>query len=314
MQQRRNILVIKLSALGDFVLALGAMQAIRAHHKNARITLLTTAPFVKMAQASGCFDEVWTDRRAPLWRPGVWLGLARKLRAARFDRVYDLQWSTRSISYARFLNPRVTEWVGVVPGLGVYYPGRAKSVPIYQRQAEMLALAGIDAVKAPDLSFLKAEISHYGLPPSYALLVPGSSPTRRQKRWPPQFYGELACRLAASGLTPVLIRGPAETEEAQVITRLCPSTYDIDSNLEQIVALARNACVAIGNDTGPTHLIAMAGCPLVAVFGALSDPVKSRPIGDRVEMIAAGNLAQLKVEEVEAAVTRLLAHQPPMSS
>ncbi len=307
----RNILVIKLSALGDFVLSIGAMQAIRARHKNDRVTLLTTAPFVNLGQASGCFDEVWTDRRPSLQRVQDWLALARKLRAARFDRIYDLQWSTRTNAYARFVNPRATQWVGVVRGRGVYYSGRRKPLPIYQRQAEMLALAGIDAVPAPDLGFLKADISHYGLPPSYALLVPGSSPTRREKRWPAERYGELACQLAARGLTPVLIRGPAETEEARVITRLCPSTYDIDSNLEQIVELARRARLAVGNDTGPTHLIALADCPLVAIFGTLSNPVKSRPLGNRVEMIVTANLAQLRVEEVEAAVARLLAHQPP---
>jgi ADP-heptose:LPS heptosyltransferase len=309
----RNILVVKLSALGDFVLSIGAMQAIRAHHADARITLLTTAPFVNLARSSGCFDEVWIDTRPPLWRIWSWLSLARKMRAARFDRIYDLQWSTRTNCYAKFVNPRATQWVGVAPGLGVYYPGRAKPIPIYQRHAEMLALAGINSVPAPDLGFLKTDISHYGLPPSYALLVPGSSPTRQEKRWPAERYGELARRLAERGLTPVLIRGPAEKEEARVIVRHCESTFDIDSNLEQIVELARGARVAVGNDTGPTHMIAMVGCPLVAIFGSSSNPIKSRPLGNRVEMIAADDLAQLDVETVEAAVERLLTVQPSES-
>lgn len=310
----RKILVVKLSALGDFVLSIGAMQAIRAHHADARITLLTTAPFVNLARSSGCFDEVWTDTRPPLWRIWSWLSLARKMRAARFDRVYDLQWSTRTNCYARFVNPRATQWVGVAPGLGVYYPGRAKPIPIYERHAEMLALAGINSVSAPDLGFLKTDISHYGLPPSYALLVPGSSPTRREKRWSAERYGALARRLAGRGLTPVLIRAPAEKEEARVIVRLCESTFDIDSNLEQIVELARGARVAVGNDTGPMHMIAMAGCPLVALFGSSSNPIKSRPFGNRVEMIATDDLAQLDVETVEAAVEKLLTVQPSGSS
>ena len=56
----KNVLVIKLSALGDFILSVGAFQAIRAHHPGARIALLTTEPFRKLAEASGCFDEIWT--------------------------------------------------------------------------------------------------------------------------------------------------------------------------------------------------------------------------------------------------------------
>ena len=54
-----HILVIKLAALGDFVQALGPCAAIRQHHKDARITLLTTAPFEDLARQSGYFDEVW---------------------------------------------------------------------------------------------------------------------------------------------------------------------------------------------------------------------------------------------------------------
>ena len=58
-----RILVIKLSAFGDFVLSIASFQAIRAHHPDAAITLLTTAPYRRMAEASGCFDSVWIDPR-----------------------------------------------------------------------------------------------------------------------------------------------------------------------------------------------------------------------------------------------------------
>ena len=311
MSQAQRVLVIKLSALGDFFLSLASLQAIRAHHAQARVTLLTAEPLRRVAEASGCFDEVWVDTRPRPWDVPGWLSLARWLRRARFDRVYDLQWSKRSNAYARLIDPRTTEWVGIARGIGVCYPDRRKAVPIYRRHAEMLALSGIDVVPAPDLGFLDADISHYGLPASYALLVPGSSPGRSEKRWPAERYGELACRLEARGLAPVLIRGPAEMADARVIARLCPGTYDIDSNLEQIVALARGARLAVGNDTGPTHMIALAGCPLVALYGPASDPVKSRPFGDHVEMVAANELVLLEVGEVEAAVARLLERQAP---
>ena len=71
----QRILVIKLSALGDFVQATGPMKAIRTAHPGARITLLTTAPYVAMGQATGWFDEVWSDGR-PDWSdlPAVWPG------------------------------------------------------------------------------------------------------------------------------------------------------------------------------------------------------------------------------------------------
>ncbi|HBA43779.1 MAG TPA: ADP-heptose--LPS heptosyltransferase, partial [Alphaproteobacteria bacterium] len=54
-----RILVIKLGALGDFVLATGPFAAIRQHHADAEITLLTTPPFAAMARQTGFFDHVW---------------------------------------------------------------------------------------------------------------------------------------------------------------------------------------------------------------------------------------------------------------
>ncbi|MHA1569942.1 MAG: glycosyltransferase family 9 protein, partial [Alphaproteobacteria bacterium] len=75
-----RILVIRLGALGDFVQSMGPFAAIRRHHANARITLLTTAPYVALGEASGYFDAVWIDARPPGWRFAAWLRLRRRLR------------------------------------------------------------------------------------------------------------------------------------------------------------------------------------------------------------------------------------------
>jgi ADP-heptose:LPS heptosyltransferase len=90
----KRILVIRLSALGDFVLSFGPFAAIRAHHPDAEITLLTTAPFAALANAAPWFDWIEIDARPPWWDlPGLGR-LWRQLQG--FDRVYDLQTSGRS--------------------------------------------------------------------------------------------------------------------------------------------------------------------------------------------------------------------------
>ena len=98
-----RVLVIKLAALGDFAQAFGPFAAIRAHHPDARITLLTTRAYAPLARLSPWFDEGWGDGR-PAWTdiPAMWR-LARRLRAAHFDRVYDLQTSSRSSRYRCFV-------------------------------------------------------------------------------------------------------------------------------------------------------------------------------------------------------------------
>jgi len=91
----RRILVIKLGALGDFVQGFGPFAAIRAHHPTAHITLLTTRPFAGLAEASPWFDAVWHDGRPPWLDLRAVARLAGRLRAGRFERVYDLQTSPR---------------------------------------------------------------------------------------------------------------------------------------------------------------------------------------------------------------------------
>ena len=79
----QKILVIKLGALGDFVLALAAMKKIRQAHPKAHISLLTTPPFEGLAKASPYFNAVFTDGRPVGF--SAWMALRRRLRAAAYN-------------------------------------------------------------------------------------------------------------------------------------------------------------------------------------------------------------------------------------
>ncbi len=117
MSRTTGILVIKLGALGDFVQALGPFAAIRRHHRDAHITLLTTAPFVRFAERSGYFDSVWVTTRPGPSQWKAWLDLRRKLKSGRFDRVYDLQTSNRSsFLYHLYWPGPYPEWSGIARG------------------------------------------------------------------------------------------------------------------------------------------------------------------------------------------------------
>src|SRR5579872_3302256 len=110
-----RILIIKLGALGNVVLAMNAFAAIRAHHATARISLLTTAPYAGWLRQAPWFDEVLVDDRPGWWNlPGLYR-LRRTLTRPGFTRIYDLQTSGRSSHYFRLLpwfgKP---EWSGIV--------------------------------------------------------------------------------------------------------------------------------------------------------------------------------------------------------
>ncbi len=302
-----NILVIRLSALGDFIMALPAMAAIRRHHAGARITLLTTKPLVKFAERSGWFDKIEVDSR-PTWRdPGGWIRLRRRLRAGGFDRVYDLQSQDRTALYFRLFWPgKRPEWSGIAPGASHPHtdPGR-KHMHAYDIHAAQLKVAGIADIATPNLDWLDDEdIGSFDLPERFALLVPGSAPHRPAKRWPAAQYGALAGWLAGKGITSVVIGTEAEKDLAAEIGAICPHAIDLTgrTSLFAIAALARRAVAAVGNDTGPMHLIAMIGCPVISLFSSESDPKRSAPRGQSVVVMQRDDLSALSAEEVAAAL------------
>jgi ADP-heptose:LPS heptosyltransferase len=301
-----KILVIKLSALGDFIQASGAMEAIARAHAGARLTLLTTPPFEAMGRASGFFDEIWTDGR-PAWSDLAALTrLIGRIRGARFDRVYDLQGASRTDRYFQLLRPSPPEWCGTAFGAAFRHPQSLRqNRHIQDVLADQLALAGLRDIPRPHLGWLEGDAARFGLPAAYALLVPGGAPHRPQKRWPAPAFGELARRLAGAGLTPVILgHGAEEAGLAQAIQAAAPAAVSLvgQTSFADIASLARGARLAVGNDTGPMHVAATAGAPALVLFSADSDPLMSAPRASRpgqvVETLKVEDLKDLAVETV----------------
>jgi len=299
--QIRRILVIRLSALGDFVMALPAMAAIRAHHPAADITLLTSKPLAELGKKSGWFNRVEIDTR-PRWHQiGRWLSLRHTLRAGRFDRVYDLQSQDRTAIYFRLFWPgKRPEWSGIAAGASHPHTDPArKYMHALDIHAAQLCIAGISPIPKPDLSWLDEDTRGLGLPSRIALLVPGSAPHRPAKRWPAASYGALAAMLVKKRITPVIIGTAEERPLAEAIRAVCPKACDLtgQTSLFTVAGLARRAAFAIGSDTGPMHLIAMVDCPVVSLFSAESNPARSAPRGE-VTVLRRADLADLTVAEV----------------
>ena len=306
----KRILVIKLSALGDFIQALGPMAAIRQHHQGDHLTLLTTAPFARLAQQTGYFDRVEIDRRSQPLDVRGWLGLRHTLKAGGFDRVYDLQTSQRSSFYARLWWPGPRpEWSGIAPDCSHPHANLLRNPQhTITKQAEQLMMAGIHPVPLPSLPAENGALPPELIDRRFALLVPGSSPRHPGKRWPAQRYGELARALWARGLLPVVLGSKAEHGLAEAIRQAEPAAIDLTGRTElaDLVSLARAATIAIGNDTGTSHIAAAGGAPLVALFSGESDPARCAPRGARVTVLRRAPLADLGLAPVLAAVEAAL--------
>jgi ADP-heptose:LPS heptosyltransferase len=303
------ILVVKLGALGDVAQALPAMQAIRDAHPGARLTLLTTRPFVGIFRACPWFAAVWEDGRAPLWRLDRWLALRARIRAAGFARVYDLQTADRTDWYFALLGPGARpEWVGTARGASHRHADPARDrMHTAERLAAQLALAGVATPAAADLAWLDGDAGRFGLRPPYALIVPGASPHRPEKRWPAERFGALAGRLAGRGLMPVAVGAASEAALTRAVRDHAGMTVDLAgrTTIADLAALARGAALAVGNDTGPMHWFAAAGCPTLTLFSAASDPALCAPRGSRATILRRDRLADLPVNDVADAALAL---------
>ena len=111
---------------------------------------------------------------------------------------------------------------------------------------------------------MTSDISLFRLKKPYVLLIPGASPA---KRWPAKNYGALALKLAREGYQPVLLGTAADADVTSRIAKSCAEALDLSgqTSLYDIAALARGAAMAIGNDTGATHLAALTGCPTLTL-------------------------------------------------
>lgn len=299
------ILVIKHGALGDFIVATSAFAAIRAHHPDAYIVLLTTKAYAKLGEQAPYFNEVWIDERPKLWQ---FAALKRTLHLLRggdqqyhIERVYDLQASDRTGWYFKLLGRNKPEWVGKAPGCTHPRGIPDNTLHVFDLFKTHLTRIGFDHVPYPNVDWLSDDIAPFNLPESFVLLVPGAAPTRPKKRWTAQGYAKVIAYLQQHGLQAVLLGAKAELEFAEQIIALCaarPINLVGQTSLAALAALGRQAAFAIGSDTGPMHLIAAAGCPVLVLFSADSNPKLHGPCSAKTQCIQVDDLQQLQPQSV----------------
>ncbi|HOO81941.1 MAG TPA: glycosyltransferase family 9 protein [Alphaproteobacteria bacterium] len=295
---KQKILVIKLSALGDFIQALGPMAAIREHHKDAHITILTTRAFEGFARKCGYFDEVWLDTRPKLLNFKGWATLRKRLNDGKFTRVYDLQNNDRTNFYFKLFKNK-PEWIGAAPGASHRNTSPKRTAGhAFDGHVQTLALAEISDIKIDRLDWMNGDLSNFTLKDPYVLLVPGCAPQHPQKRWPAENYARLAQQLVKMNYQPVLIGTESDAAATTTIANTCPEALNLtnQTTLEQIATLGRNAAATIGNDTGPMHLIAATACPCLVLFSVTSNPTRHAPKGENVKVLQKNNLQDLDIE------------------
>lgn len=288
---KERILVIKLGAFGDLVQADGVLRDIRAFHKNAEIVLLTTPAFVKMMQRCPHVDRVISDSRAPFWRMGEWIRLARIFKNEHFSKVYDLQNQDRTRLYHKLFFRNI-KWSG--------RSDAKRSASAWVEFVEQLESERIPATHtlSPDLSWMADEMNPFlnaeGVRRPYVALIPGCS--HPQRRWP--YFSELARLLIDKGYDVVTAPGPDEIELAKTIpghTLLGPNGF---LNRFELAGVLKEACFIVGNDTGPSHVAAYLDKPGLVLFGPETRAARSGMCRGHFHAIETEDLSRLSVTSV----------------
>ena len=293
MGQYRRILFIKPSSLGDIVDALPTLAALRRHFPQAHIAWLVKRQWAELLERVEGLDRVWAVG------PGVsgWLSEVPRLRAERFDLAVDLQGLFRSACMARLAGcPERVGFANGREGSPLFYTQRVV-VPTPEMHAVDRYLLVADALGAarpatPQFRFrisptdreqVAAVLSRAGVRAGSAWIAMNVSARWPTKRWPVESFAAVADRLYEEGAGPVvLIGGPDDRADAQAVKALVKTSSIIDvtglTPLGLLPALLQSASVLLTNDSGPMHVAAAVGTPVVALFGPTS-PVRTGPYG-----------------------------------
>ena len=282
-----NILLVRLGALGDIVHAVPAAAALRAAYPSASIDWVVDRRHHDMVRLVTVIDRVVTLDASTL---GAWLRVVRELRAKRYDVALDLQGLMKSALLARVSGaPRVigfSIWHLREKGARPFYSevdsGQAED-HVVRKNLRLLRTLGIDSttvefplriVSSPVLDDVRRE---FGETP-FALLNPGAA--WPNKRWFSDRFGAVASFLRdVRGMRSLVLWGPGEAPLAHAVVEASEGAATVapPTTVVDLLALSRAASLMVSGDTGPLHIAAAAGTPIVAIFGP-TDPQRNGPL------------------------------------
>jgi len=337
MAAAERIALIKLSSLGDVVHALPVAATLRAARPGARLTWLVERREAALLREHPALDEVvvvdtrgWRKARTlPTLRAaaGDALALLRRLAAARWDVVLDLQGLIKSGVLAAACRAPVRigfdRRVSREP-LGALFTNRHVVPPagashVVEQYLALLAPLGITErrleFRLPEAPAAEARIEDWlathGLKPQGRLVVLNPGAARADKRWPVTHFTTLARALAhEASAQAIVVWGPGEEAAARAIVDGAAATGVLQApatDLDGLIALLRRASVMVAADTGPLHLAAALGTPCVGMYGP-TQPARNGPYGSGHRALASPDrrMASLSPAVVLAAVAEAL--------
>lgn len=302
----RRILVIRLDQLGDAVLALPAVSALKKCYPEAKLDFFCGPWARELAEYHPDIDRAYVfentyfsgrvDVRACLRE---WLGFVRAFRRERYDLAIDFRGDVRTnlLMYLAGAKRRVGR--GITGGDFLLTDVAPEMPPRHQleRNLDCLRLLGCETgAPSTDLYYPPATLGilRQRHPEFFARLerpwiVVHIGSGYPSKRWPAANFFRLIDRILESGPGSVILIGQqAERDLAEPFLKPSPRVFDLigGTSITDLCALLDAADVYVGNDSGPTHIAALLGKKVIVLFSGTNEADYWRPVGEGVTVLS----------------------------
>jgi heptosyltransferase-2 len=272
-----DVLVVRFSAIGDILLITPLLRAIRARYPGARIAVLTKEQYVPLLSHNPHVSEVLSIA------PGEGVrAIAGRIRGVQYTHLLDLHGNLRSHALRRLAPGRwrscPKRWLErailIIAKRDIY----ADEVPIAERYFEAAKGLEVEPDGGPPDFFIGEEaderaaerLSSLGLGQDRPIVAMAPGAAHATKRWPQEYWVDLAQRITPTGADVAVLGGPDDAELANRISELAGANVASVAGtlgLQETGAVIRRAEVLISGDTGVMHMATGVGTPVVALFG-----------------------------------------------
>ena len=299
-----NILIIKHGSLGDIIQANGAMKDIKQRFPNDKVLLLTTPTYTNFMSSCPYINGVLIDKRLPRWNIFYLFKLKKMLERFNFEKVFDLQNSSRTTFYRKFILKN-SDWSSTETSL---QPNQKKSdfdqEPVLKRMKVQLQKSGIETkfTENPDLSWASKNIKNLMnqyIDGNYIAVFPFCSSKHKEKVWP--YFRDLIKEiknLYKGKYNVVVAPGPKEITLAKQLNVDIILNKEKSLDLMELVGFIKGSSYVISNDTGPAHITKHLNKKGLVLFGSHTSPEKVSLRGDNLKSIEVKKLKDLKVSTV----------------
>jgi len=284
----KKALVVKPSSLGDVVHSLPFLHSLKKCMPHVRVHWVIAEPLKELLEGHPLIEKLWVIKKDNWKKPAKifetlseFKALSRGLKAQRYDIAFDLQGLLRSGIITKSSGAKIrVGFKEAREGGHFFYTHKVeggKGIHAVERYLKIARFIALDVPCEPEIEFPLIRVEDFTPPlKEYAVLAPGAR--WASKRWPARDFSKLASMLPIKSLVIGSNSEKILADEVAAASGGKAVSWAGKSGVKELIEIIRHARFMVTNDSGPMHIAAALGVPVIAVFGP-TDPVLTGPYG-----------------------------------